>query len=117
MVGYKHTGRQSYMNESRKYGDFDNKSQWADHSSPEVVDKEKYKWESVGVLTKNNGGVDKRSSAVKRGEVVVDKFGRATGLAEKAREIMENDRDGQYGYTVTTLTIWLTCLVRLVSIS
>ena len=36
---------------------------------------------------------------MKRGEVVVDKYGRATGLAEKAREIMENDRDGQYGYS------------------
>jgi len=38
---------------------------------------------------KENGGVDKRCSAVKRGEVWVDKYGMPHGLDDKAREIRD----------------------------
>jgi hypothetical protein len=60
---------------------------WGGHTSKAVVDRGKEEWKAVGVLTKNQGGVDMRSKAVKRGEVTQDKNGNIHGLDKKAGEL------------------------------
>ena len=40
-------------------------------------------------VSEKGGGVDKRSSAVKRGEVTVDKCGMPHGLGPKAKQIID----------------------------
>ena len=90
MVGYNRTARA--MTDSIKHGKL-RKGRFANSDPDEVVDDGKAKFAMVGVLTKNNGGVDKRCSAVKRGEVWVDEYGMAHGLGAKAKEIRAIEKE------------------------
>lgn len=87
-VGYNRTAKA--MTESIKYGEL-RKGRWNGYDPDQVVDSGRQKFASVGVLTKENGGVDKRCRAVKRGEVWVDKYGMPHGLANKARDIRDQE--------------------------
>ena len=83
-VGYDRTAKA--MAESIKYGEL-REGKWNNWHPDAVVDSGKAKFAQVGVLTKKNGGVDKRCRAVQRGEVTVDKYGMPLGLDKKAKQI------------------------------
>lgn len=83
------------MQESREYGRL-NEGRWAGHDAEEVREYGMDQFRSVGVLTKVEGGIDRRCAAVRRGEVDVDEYGLVHGLDSKVREIAQeyDDYDG-----------------------
>jgi len=89
MVGKSKTA--GAMKDSRAHGHL-NTGRWAGWEPEEVRQHGKEQWKSVGVLTKNEGGIDKRCTAVRRQEVQVDKYGMAHGLDNKVREIRRNEK-------------------------
>ena len=95
MVGYSRTSKA--MKESKKHGML-NEERWSGWESDEVTDLGKEKFKAVGVLTKKNGGIDRRCPAVVRKEVVVDQYGIARGLKKKAEEIRALEKRGEFDH-------------------
>jgi len=77
------------LEESNKYGDLDN-GPWKGQQTEAIIDAGKKKLRSVGVLTKKEGGLDKRCRAYKRGEVGINEHGMVTGMQKKIQEINAN---------------------------
>lgn len=67
-------------------------NKWGQMSPVDIVDEGKAKFKEVGVLCKKAGGVDLRCSAVKRGEIEVDKYGMVIGMKDKLAAIKNLDK-------------------------
>jgi hypothetical protein len=80
------------VQDSRKYGQFGgfNSGPHKGKTSEDLVNQGAARFKAVGLLMKKEGFIDKRSRAVKRGEVTFDEHGRPLGLKEKAQEIRRN---------------------------
>ena len=92
MVGKKQTA--IAYDESCKHGKLQ-EGRWGGVDPEDIRTQGKERYAAVGVLTKEQGGVDKRCKAVKNGTVTVDKYGKAN-MYDATREVLatEKEKDG-----------------------
>lgn len=81
--------RKKAYKDCAKHGDGFEDGHWAGWKPREIVDFGREEGREVGVLFKNEGGIDKRCAAYKRHEVYEDDFGRVQGMREKINELRD----------------------------